>query len=374
MFVFIVLASNVASQERQAKELPHESYVRRYANLAIRQQEKYSIPASITLAQAIQESSGGRSALALESNNHFGIKCHDWKGAKAYSDDNQKNECFRKYKTVADSYEDHSIFLRGRSYYTKLFDLDIKDYKGWAKGLLAAGYATDKTYADRLIKVIEDYELYLYDSADDANEAGSEALLPLSAQDRVAGTKVAQSTAQRARTASQRVNATSQGVRTTRRAARTEPDEDQTVPETPSGDNKEAATQSSAKVLNDQVEPDLAAALMMRPTHKINGLKCVYAEDEEDIREIADELGISFEELALYNEMSERARLRQGDIIYLEKKKVRAPKPNYDHVVQAGESMCSISQIYGMRVESLYTINGKDESYVPSKGDVLRLR
>ena len=139
-------------------------YIKRYAPIAVSEMHKYNVPASITLAQGILESGNVRSQLASKSNNHFGIKCHTgWKGAKVYHDDDEKGECFRKYKYVESSYEDHSQFLSGRRRYASLFTLKKTDYKGWSKGLKKAGYATDKNYPKKLIKIIETYELYEFD-------------------------------------------------------------------------------------------------------------------------------------------------------------------------------------------------------------------
>ena len=139
-------------------------YIKKYAPLAVLEMHKYDIPASITLAQGILESGNGRSRLASKSNNHFGIKCHTgWKGAKVFHDDDEKGECFRKYKYVQSSYKDHSEFLSGRRRYASLFKLRKSDYKGWAKGLKKAGYATDKKYPKKLIKIIEEYKLYEFD-------------------------------------------------------------------------------------------------------------------------------------------------------------------------------------------------------------------
>ena len=139
-------------------------YIRKYAPLAVLEMHKYDIPASITLAQGILESGNGRSQLASKSNNHFGIKCHvGWKGQKVYHDDDEKGECFRKYKFVETSYKDHSEFLSGRRRYANLFKLRKSDYKGWAKGLKKAGYATDKKYPKKIIKIIETYNLYEFD-------------------------------------------------------------------------------------------------------------------------------------------------------------------------------------------------------------------
>lgn len=138
-------------------------YIDLYAEIAKKNMRSHKIPASITLAQGILESGAGRQRLAAEANNHFGIKCHGWTGAKIYHDDDRSQECFRKYTKVEASYEDHSEFLTGRSRYANLFKLAPDDYKGWARGLRAAGYATDPKYPDKLISLIERYELYKYD-------------------------------------------------------------------------------------------------------------------------------------------------------------------------------------------------------------------
>ena len=139
-------------------------YVITYAQIAKREMQQYGIPASITLAQGVLESGAGNGSLARKANNHFGIKCHGWKGAKVYHDDDRAQECFRKYKEPEYSFEDHSLFLSGRSRYANLFKLKKDDYKGWARGLRAAGYATDKKYPVKLISIIERYRLYEYDS------------------------------------------------------------------------------------------------------------------------------------------------------------------------------------------------------------------
>lgn len=157
-----VLPMALQAQRRNSR---YNSYIKEYAPLAVEQMKKYKIPASITLAQGLLESGAGMSTLARKSNNHFGIKCHNtWRGRKVYYDDDARGECFRAYRKVEDSYEDHSEFLTHGARYAFLFDLKITDYKGWAKGLKKAGYATDRSYANRLITIIEDYELYKYDT------------------------------------------------------------------------------------------------------------------------------------------------------------------------------------------------------------------
>ena len=141
------------------------AYIREYAPIAVNEMHQYKIPASITLAQGILESGKGKSQLALKSKNHFGIKCHrNWTGERVYHDDDEKGECFRKYKFVATSYNDHSLFLTQRGRYAFLFDYNIKNYKKWAYGLRKAGYATDRKYPSKLLKIIEDYQLYEFDN------------------------------------------------------------------------------------------------------------------------------------------------------------------------------------------------------------------
>lgn len=140
-----------------------EIYIANFSAIAQKKMREHNIPASITLAQGILESGSGRGRLAIEGNNHFGIKCHGWTGAKIYHDDDALQECFRKYTHAEQSFEDHSEFLTSRGRYAKLFDLRVDDYKGWARGLRAAGYATDRKYPEKLIGLIERFQLYKYD-------------------------------------------------------------------------------------------------------------------------------------------------------------------------------------------------------------------
>lgn len=149
----------------QRKNKAYEDYIRQYHKIAVEEMKRYHIPASITLAQGLLESGAGRSELARKSNNHFGIKCgRSWDGRTVRADDDAPNECFRAYRHAKDSYRDHSKFLRTGARYAFLFRLKITDYKGWARGLKKAGYATDPRYADRLINIIELYDLDRYDT------------------------------------------------------------------------------------------------------------------------------------------------------------------------------------------------------------------
>ncbi len=163
MFIAIVLLLGLLGLSAK-DDTPQERYVKKYADMAVKEMVRSGVPASITLAQGMLESGSGMSKLATQGNNHFGIKCHKgWEGKSMKVDDDAPNECFRVYSSVADSYKDHSDFLRYRDRYKFLFDLERTDYKGWAYGLKKAGYATDPGYPAKLIKYIEEYKLYKYD-------------------------------------------------------------------------------------------------------------------------------------------------------------------------------------------------------------------
>jgi len=162
-----VVVDDVLKPSKNASYAEHVAYyINTYSEIAKQEMKLYKIPASITLAQGILESGAGRSDLTNRANNHFGIKCHtSWTGERVYHDDDEAQECFRKYKAAKYSFRDHSLFLSERSRYKSLFSLKENDYKGWAKGLRKAGYATDKRYPQKLIDIIEKYELYKYDQA-----------------------------------------------------------------------------------------------------------------------------------------------------------------------------------------------------------------
>jgi LysM repeat protein len=249
--------------------------------------QKHNIPASITLAQGLLESGAGLSYLATKGNNHFGIKCADWKGCTIYRDDDKPNECFRCYKTAEESYEDHSNFLTSRSRYAGLFALNHKDYTGWAKGLQQSGYATDKAYANKLINMIEVYELYLFDS----------------------GT-----------------------------------------------------------VKEEQRQP------LKRQTYIANGLLYVEATDNDSFEKVAADMGFKVKNLLKYNDAPEGFPLEKGDVIYLEQKNKKAVTASPDYIVKIGDSMHSISQRFGIRLSSLYSLNKKKADYVPEEGDVLKVK
>ena len=164
LILTFVCLLGILSLQAQTRNKQYEEYIKKYRDIAVEEMKKYHIPASITLAQGLLESGAGQSTLARKSNNHFGIKCgSDWKGKSVRHDDDERNECFRAYKHPKQSYEDHSKFLVSRPRYASLFKLKITDYKGWARGLKKAGYATNPRYAEQLIGIIELYDLDKYD-------------------------------------------------------------------------------------------------------------------------------------------------------------------------------------------------------------------
>ncbi len=159
-----IIFSFIYPDQLKSQQTSRQEYIEQYRQWAMDEMKRSGIPSSITLAQAMLESNNGNSTLATKGNNHFGIKCHDWKGKSMRHDDDKRNECFRKYKSARDSYIDHTNFLMNGPRYSFLFELDQTDYKGWARGLKKAGYATSPTYASALIRIIEDNELDQYDS------------------------------------------------------------------------------------------------------------------------------------------------------------------------------------------------------------------
>ncbi|GHT21507.1 N-acetylmuramoyl-L-alanine amidase [Bacteroidia bacterium] len=169
--LIICLFAGLSGAAQGKRSADYEAYIRQYSPLAVAHMQKYKIPASITLAQGLLESGAGRGRLAREGNNHFGIKCHEWEGKKMYQKDDGPNDCFRVYNKADDSFEDHARFLSERTRYAVLFTLNPRDYQAWARGLKKCGYATDPNYPTKLIKLIEDYELYRFDTKQSARKA-----------------------------------------------------------------------------------------------------------------------------------------------------------------------------------------------------------
>ena len=279
--IYLLICLSVIGQN-----MTREQYIEHYREDAIIQMHKHKIPASITMAQGILESSNGNSRLAVKGNNHFGIKCHNWDGKKIYEDDDKKNECFRKYENALASFEDHSLFLKKYNRYAFLFDFKITDYKAWAKGLKTAGYATNKKYADLLIKLIEENQLYELDK----------------------------------------------------------------VKETQS-----ILTESSRNVY-------------LHP----NRIKYVISKEGETLLEIAKEFDMRLWQLYKYNDIEDEYELTKGEKIFIQPKKNKGKVEA--HITKDGESIRSISQLYGIKLKKLKKRNKHLSGYEIKSGFEIKLR
>lgn len=305
------LFPGLSAQERV--RISRQDYIERYKAIAIRQMVEYGIPASITLAQACLESGDGNSTLAVEGNNHFGIKCHGWQGGKIYHDDDLLQECFRKYDKVEDSFRDHSEFLRYRDRYAFLFELDPKDYRGWAYGLKKAGYATAPEYAQRLIAIIEQNNLSQYDGvAEDAFPEAEAIPTPITAE-------------------------------------------------------------KSVRITPDKGSP-LYRISLARQVYSRNDVTYILAEGYDTYESLAKEFRLFRRELLRFNDMKEEIPIVAGQVIYLEKKRTRSAKYLEMHVAEEGETMYDLSQRYAVRLRNLYMYNGMKEGDEPVPGQKIYLQ
>ena len=304
-----------------AQRITPEEYIQTYKDIAIREMKTHKIPASITLAQGLLESGAGNSALAREAKNHFGIKCHKgWEGDTYYMDDDEKNECFRKYKNPEESFKDHSEFLCGRSRYAALFDLDITDYEGWAKGLKAAGYATNPKYAQLLIDRINLYELTQYDQI----------ALGLLKESEV------------------------------------EPVDPEVVEEY--FELAYAPEDKSVFPLADMTEDK-------RFIYENNGVRFVFAKEGETPEKLAEAFGIKFKRFCEYNCLKhpEEVIFHSGDVVYLSKLRNRNWKAK-PYTVQEGETLRDVALRFAVKPKMIQTLNGINEGERLYKGQVIRLR
>lgn len=271
---------------------PYEDYIDRFSDLAVEHQVRYGIPASITLAQGILESAAGRSRLASEGNNHFGIKCHKgWHGKTMLRDDDARDECFRVYRTPEESYNDHAHFLKGERY-GKLLSLDVTDYQGWARGLRECGYATDPNYAARLITIIERYSLYCYDTEDGRDDEAMAAFIR------------------------------------------------QTL-------------------------------VNSHPVRRSRGLHYVVATPGDTYKTIAKEFDIPVKRLLAYNDRHSDCTIKEWEEVYLEEKLGEAPEGVGRVTVGEGESIHSVAQRFGIKMELIKKLNPKAKD---RPGTELRLR
>lgn len=304
----ILSTSLLISQKNSA-----DDYINQWKDVAVEQMHEYGIPASITMAQGILESSYGNSMLATKANNHFGIKCHDWDGASVFKDDDKKNECFRKYNNARESFKDHSIFLSSRSRYSFLFELSTTDYKGWAKGLKKAGYATNPKYPKLLIELIERYEL---DKLDDIVEINFDEIAVTSEKPK-------------------------------------------------SIENERISLNTSTTKKNDERQ-----VLVNR-----NKTKYIEVRNGDTFYQIAEEFGLTLRQLHKYNDFPKtKDVLAEGDLVYLMPKKRKAKKTNQQIEIQEEKELWEVSQKYGIRLKSLIEINNLSADNTIENGDVLRLR
>jgi LysM repeat protein len=313
-------SSKPPSASSSSFTLTEDSYINTYKDIAVSEMKRTGIPASITLAQGMIESDYGRSTLAREANNHFGIKCHnDWSGQKIYHHDDKRNECFRKYGRAEDSYYDHSEFLKSGSRYAFLFDLASTDYKGWARGLKKAGYATNPDYANMLIRTIEEKNLHYYDN-------GYKAASPAPVKQPVLN-------------------------------------DSSVVKETP-------RVLAPVNPVNDNVR---AAARVQRVMEN-NKLKYIVVKDGDTREKLEEEFQLLHWELPKYNELSNDFTLSPGQILYLQPKKEKAETGKDFYNTVDGDTMYTISQRYGIRLKSLYKMNRMTEDSEPESGTRLWLR
>jgi hypothetical protein len=295
--------------------MSRQQYIDKYAKLAVQEMIDHHIPASITMAQACLESSDGNSELTRQSNNHFGIKCKsNWTGPSVRHNDDEANECFRKYKDPEDSFRDHSEFITGSPRYSFLFAYDIRDFKKWAHGLKQAGYATDPAYPGKLIKIIDDFRLYELDQLDWKYVKAPErkrALFNLFGLFR-----------------------------------------------------KKNPDQSLA----------IASGFKARPIEKRNGRKSFTAIEGDDYARIANEFGKKDWQIYQYNDAYMGDVPEAGEPVYLQFKRSKAPRGNDFHMVQQGETLRSIAQWYGVKVQSLRKMNHLPDNSEVQPGTELSLR
>lgn len=329
--IFVLFLNvNIYSQNKSKAAL---DYIEKYKDVAMREMQEYKIPASVTLAQGLLESGNGNSELAKKSNNHFGIKCHkDWKGGRTYHDDDEKGECFRVYKTPEESYRDHSKFLSNGQRYAFLFDLKITDYKGWAKGLKKAGYATLPTYANVLINLIEKYDLTQYD-------------------DMVVKGKFKYKESKKQKKKDQKTKEKTPKI------------------EEPKIDN--AIVYVPFKITEAEVVDKTSDGRYIRVN---NNVKFIYAKEGESVYDLATMLGLYDYQIIKYNNLGKRIATKEDEIIYIEPKKNKAKRPYKYHTIQKGETLSYVSRLYAVKLKSIFKMNDMDENTVLHVGDNIRLR
>ncbi|MDR0874528.1 MAG: glucosaminidase domain-containing protein [Prevotellaceae bacterium] len=331
---FLLFAEFVVGQEKRLPQ--YDAYINQYSDIAVAKMKEFGIPASITLAQGILESGAGQSRLAVEANNHFGIKCtSDWAGDSIFHDDDKLQECFRKYTRAEDSYRDHSLFLTTRQRYASLFSLDRTDYESWAKGLKAAGYATDPNYPNRLVKIIEDYELYKYDTAADGKSKNTYLV--------------------------------------EEKTENIPPRKADNVEEEDFFENNRVSKSGGKTVYRSNKVIGQVDAYSTHEVKEINGVKYITALENDTYEGIAEEFGLKVREIYSINDAPNPSTPETGEMVYIRPKKATSNTTSF-HVVAPDETMRDIAQKYGIKLYSLYKKNNMQEGVSPLIGQRLILK
>ncbi|MFP3597449.1 glucosaminidase domain-containing protein [Chryseobacterium sp. SIMBA_029] len=341
--LFLLVSLLVLSKFSAQTWATEDQYIQRFAQYAVEEMEKYKIPASITLAQGLLETGGGQSRLAQEGKNHFGIKCkEDWTGKTMKHTDDAPNECFRVYDDPRQSYEDHSIFLSTRKYYTNLFNLDMKDYRAWAYGLKKAGYATNPRYASILIGKIERYKLYEYDNTNSSEVLYAVLRMYPELKDDISF--MARLEPSRATPKREPVTVTVPYKQTTfaQQQKRVE------------------RIKSKAEILNS----------ILILSHPNEGLKYIVIPEDTTVKFIANKFKVSESRLMKWNELDSDV-LKKNEIVFLESKNSAGNTATYK--VASGEDMHDIAQKFGVKLNKLYAKNRMDEGQQPSAGQLIYL-
>ena len=345
-FIALLLIINSMTMLSQNKQKSKEilDYIDKYKDIAMTEMVKYKIPASITLAQGILESGSGKSKLARQGNNHFGIKCHnDWKGKTMRMDDDAPKECFRVYKNAEESYRDHSKFLKNSKRYASLFSLKITDYKGWAKGLKKAGYATLPTYANVLINNIETYELYKYDEM----------------------------------VVKGKFKARKHKEEKKKEEKKNEKVQPEPKKETKAEKPVVKPAKANSKKYSVPVLADCKVVGMTDDRHYIRenfGVKFIFTKEGDDVKSLSKQLKMSERQLVKYNSISAGAKFKEGEVLYIGPKRRRAASGYNKHVIKSGETLRLVSRLYAVKLERLFKMNGLDENSVIQVGQEIRLR
>jgi len=355
LLIAISIAALIALLSAADYKTTQEAYIAKYSAIAVSEMYRSGVPASITLAQGLLESNAGLSVLSTQGNNHFGIKCHNWTGKKMYHDDDEKGECFRVYDSALESFSDHSDFLRYRDRYKFLFENETTDYKSWAQGLKRAGYATDPAYPSKLIKLIEDFKLYRFDTmtVDDVL-----ALNPESEAVSAAPTT----------TVGKAVKATKSKKR--RKTPANTSYKDNSVPEIPAS----PLSIEEAKPYENKAQESFSFSLSRQMLSK-NGIPFVNAVEGETYATIASSYKLFIKEILAFNDLDKEEVLEPGTIVYLQAKKNQAPAGLDKYIVgEEPETLRDICQRFGVKKSSIEKINGFAADYQPREGDTILLR